>query len=259
MFQLLIAICVILVATASAGAPKSSKVSAAIKDQATGLDGLNFNFEIPMKIQDYVLGFKYALKDSGNLESLFAKKSYDVMDGSLALKTDLAVKNNVLSVDGAWTGFEDTLTLSASGNTEDKLKSVGFSKLMTVLEDKKVQIAAKYDVLKKTVDTMASVAVDATKVTLNMASEKEPKITVSYDLDDRNSFSPSVTGVGSMADFAYTRKWEGGSLQSKVDLDKVMKFTWKDSGCAGSWTTEAEVPLTDRSATKVSLSRDWDM
>jgi len=113
--------------------------------------------------------------------------------------------------------------------------------------------------LKKSFESTTSLNADSATVSVDFnGADKEPRITIDYDIDDRTSISPSVTGVGSSADVTLTRKWDGGSIASTVDMDKNLKLTWKDSGVGGGWTTVADLPLNDRSATKVSLSRDWD-
>jgi hypothetical protein len=37
-----------------------------------------------------------------------------------------------------------------------------------------------------------------------------------------------------------------------------VSLEWTDNGSSGSWTTTAEVPLEDRSNTKISFARDWN-
>jgi hypothetical protein len=45
------------------GAPTKSKISASIKDKnVRGMEDLNLNLVIPFKIQDYIIGFKCAIK-----------------------------------------------------------------------------------------------------------------------------------------------------------------------------------------------------
>lgn len=261
LFNLIVALAVLSVAIA--GIPSSSTISAAIKDTETGFEGLNLNVAVPFNVKDYVIGFKYAIKDkifgANALESLFAKKSFDVADGTATVNAGFDLGSKKISVDGDWSGIEDSLTLSASGDSEDKLTSVGFTKLMTVLEDKKLKLQASYDMLKKKFEASTSVNVDSATIQVDYNGEdQEPKFTINYDIDEKTTVSPSVTGVGNSADVTLTRKWDGGSLASKIDLDKNVQLTWKDSGVGGGWTTVAELPLNDRSATKVSLSRDWD-
>lgn len=257
--QLLVLFAVI--ALALSGSPTSSKVSAGIKDQATGVEGLNLKIDVPFNVKDYVLGIRYAVKETflgdGALDSLFAKKSFDVGDGSATINTNFAVSDKTVSVDCDW-GVDQSLQFSLSGNSIDKVTSVGFSKMLDVLEDKKMKYAASYDLLKKKFDTCTTLTTDSLKATFSYGGD-EPKASVEYILSDQNSLTPSITGLGNDADVTFTRKWDGGSLATKVGLDRNVEFTWKDRGVAGGWTTVAKVPMGDRSATSISLSRDWDL
>lgn len=256
-------IALVCLAVAFAGIPSSSTISASIKDQETGFEGLNLNVAVPFNVKDYVIGFKYAIKDkifgAGALDSLFAKKSFDVADGTATVNAGFDLGSKKVSVVSDWSGMDDSVTISAAGDSEEKLTSVGFSKVMSVLEDKKLKLQASYDMLKKSFETTTSLSQEGSSVSVDFnGMDSDPKVTFSYDIDDRTSVAPSVTGFGNNADVTVTRKWEGGSLASTVDTDKNLKLTWKDSGVAGGWTTVADLPLNDRSATKVSLSRDWD-
>jgi len=143
-FNLLIALAVL--AVTFAGIPSSSTISAAIKDTETGFEGLNLNIAVPFNVRDYVIGFKYAIKDkifgANALESLFAKKSFDIADGSATVNANFDLGSKKISINSDWNGMEDSLTLSAAGDSEEKLTSVGFTKLMTVFEDKKTKVTS---------------------------------------------------------------------------------------------------------------------
>lgn len=252
----------LMVATTYAGAPATSKVSASLKEQSIGIEGLNLNVAIPYNIKDYVVGIRYKIKESligdGALDSLFVKKTFDIADGKAAVVSDFAISDNTVSLSADWTGPDDSLTVSASGNSVDKLTNVGFSKIMDVLEDKKLKFSATYDLLKQKYQTTTALTADALKLTVGYGGA-DPKISLEYEIDAKNSVTPSVTGAGVAADVTYTRKWEGGSLASTIDSNKNLGLTWKDAGVSGKWTTTANIPLEDRAATSVSLSRDWDM
>lgn len=264
MFAFTVLVALVVVAVASAGVSmQNSKVSASLKEQSYGLEGLNFNVAIPFNIKDYVVGIRYKVKETlfgeGALDSLFAKKSFDVADGKVSVTADFDVSDKSVGLAADWSGMDNTLSVSASGNSVDKLTNVGFSKIMDVLEDKKVKFAATYDLLKQKYGTTTTVsASDNVKVTVGYSGD-DPKVSMEYTIDSQNSITPSITGAGAAADITYTRSWEGGSLASTVDMKKNLGLTWKDTGCAGKWTTTANIPLEDRAATSVSLSRDWDM
>ena len=81
-------------------------ISASVKDTSVnGLEGLNINWEAPFKLDDYVVGFRYAL---GNIkkapESLFAKRSYDtpVVEGSATVDVDYNLDSKVFAVESRW-------------------------------------------------------------------------------------------------------------------------------------------------------------
>lgn len=252
----------VMVACVYAGAPANSKVSASLKEQSIGLEGLNLNVAIPFNIQDYVVGIRYKIKESligeGALDSLFVKKTFDVAEGKASVVSDFTISDNTVSLSADWTGSDDSLTVSASGNSVDKLTNVGFSKVLDILEDKKLKFSATYDLLKQKYQTTTAVTADALKLTVGYGGA-DPKISLEYEIDSENSITPSVTGAGVSADVTYTRKWTGGSLASTIDSNKNLGLTWKDAGVSGKWTTTANIPLENRAATSVSLSRDWDI
>jgi len=258
-FFLLIVALAILATTIEAGIsiPKSTKFSASIDEQQTGVDGLNFDISVPFKVNDYVIGFRSKVNDALNfpIRSLFAKKSFDVADGVLSTNFDLDMDTRNLGLSTDWTA--DGMTIGGDFDVANKLKKVSISKILDVLEGRKVAITGSYDLLKKKFYGSTTVDVDASKIKLAYDSAKnDPVLTIAHSINDNNEISPSVSSSGKV-DFAYTRKWEGGSIKSNIDLNKNVELTWKDSGAGGSWRTVANVPLTDRQNTKISLSRDW--
>lgn len=257
--QLIVIFCII--ATALAGAPGSTKVSASVKDTTVnGVEGLNVNIAAPFKFNDYVVGFRYALGDLRRApESLFAKRTFDTAgEGKVVVDSDYNLEDKVVSVSTKWSSDTYGLSVSAEADSKDRLKSVGVSKDTTV-NDNKLTLTGAYDLLKKKFNGESSFEVDSTTLGLKYNSEdRDPVLSVTRCIDAKNEVSPSVSLKNGDVAYGYTRKWEGGALKSKLFPGEKVEVEWTDNGSQGTWTTTAEVPLDNRANTKVSFGRDWN-
>jgi hypothetical protein len=238
-----------------------SQLTASIKDtQVTGVEGFNFNLVAPFKFQDYIVGFRYAL---GNFrkapESLFLKRTFHTPgDGLATVNADYDLGDNSLNIGARWDSELYGVNIEAEGDTKRRLKNVGLCKSLFV-KDNKLTVAGAYDILKKKASGKALLDADGTKVQVSYDSdEKDPLLVVTRALDERNDISPSIKLRSGEISYGYRRKWNGGSLFSKYYPGDRLSFEWKDQGASGTWTTTAEVPLADTTATKVSFSRDWN-
>lgn len=250
-----------IIAVAFAGAPSSTKVSASVKETTVnGVEGLNVNIAAPFKFNDYVVGFRYALGDLKRApESLFAKRTFDTAgDGQVTVDSDYNLEDKVVSVSTKWSSDSLGMSFTADADTKDRLRSVGVSK-ETSVNDNKLTLRGAYDLLKKKFNGESEFNVDATKLNLKYDSEnRDPVLSVTRGIDERNEVSPSVSLKNGDVSYGYTRKWDGGSLKSKLFPGDKVEVEWTDNGSKGTWTTTAEVPLDNRANTKVSFGRDWD-
>lgn len=255
-------LCVIVLSVAFADIPSSTKVSASIKDTSVnGLEGFNFNIVAPFKFQDYVVGFRYALGNFKKVpESVFAKRTFDTVgEGSATVNADYEFEENRLNIAAKWNSDSLGLTVEGKGDTQDKLKTVGVSKTLSIKDDNKLTVSAAYDIASKKACGSALLDVEGTAVEVSYDTEdKDPRLVVSRSLDDQNEVSPSIRLRSGEMSFGYKRKWTGGSLLSRYFPGNKVSFEWKDVGASGTWTTTADVPLADTSATKVTFSREWD-
>lgn len=258
MFRFLI--CVAILALIAAEIPASTKITAAVRDTSVnGVEGFNLHVVAPFKFQDYVVGFRYALGNFKKVpESLFAKRTFDTgAEGSATVNADYDFDDNSLNVAAKWSSDSLGVSVEADGDSKRRLKTVGVSKSLSV-KDNKVTISAAYDALKKKFQGSALLDADATTVQVKYDSEdKDPLLAVSRALDDKNEISPSIRLRTGEISYGYKRKWQGGSLLSRYFPGDKVSFEWKDEGASGTWTTIADVPLADASATKVSFSREW--
>lgn len=249
-----------IIATVAANAPTTTKVSAAVKDTSiNGFEGLNVNVAAPFKFQDYVVGFKYAL---GNIkrapESLFAKRTFDTSEGKFAVDSDYNIADNTLGVSASWTSDSLGLNINAVADSKDRVTNVGFKKDTTV-DDNKLTLSGAYDLLLKKFSAGSSFTVDSTTVDIAYDSAaKDPVLSVTSSLDSKNEISPSISLKSGDVSYGYTRKWDGGSLKSKLFPGDKVEMVWTDNGASGAWTTTAEMPLDDRANTKISFARDWN-
>lgn len=212
----------------------------------------------PFRFQDYIFGFKYSLSDLKNApEQLFAKRSFDTSVGKFTVDTDYTITNHNVGLAAKWSNDPLGLSVGVNGDTQSKLKNVGVSKSLN-FKDSKVYLNAAFDALKKKVSGHGRIAVDSTIVDLTYDTEAEdPVLSIARSIDAHNEVSPSVSLKTGDISYGYTRKWVGGSLSSRLFPGDRVQMAWRDEGASGTWTTTADVPLADKSATKISFSRDW--
>lgn len=224
-----------------------------------GIEGFNINLAAPFKFNDYIVGFKYTL---GNIkkfpESLFAKKSFDTFgEGTATVETEYSIGDSTLGLSGKWVSDSLGLTVDMDGDTKDKVKNVGVTKLLDI-NDNKFKVRAAYDLLKKKISGSTKVTVDSTAVEVCYDNvDKDPVLSVTHALDSENDVMPSISLKSGDITYGWKRKWTGGSLQSSFHPGDKFAFIWKDEGSSGTWTTKAEVPVNDAANTKISFNRDW--
>lgn len=259
--HLLLALAVFCVAV-SGKAPTSKSISASVKDTSVnGLEGLNINWEAPFKLDDYIVGFRYAL---GNIkkapESLFAKRSYDtpLLEGSATVDVDYNLDSKVFAVESRWISKKDDFEVSAKGDSKDKITSIGAATSQNV-EGKDVILTSTYDLIKKKLLGSAKVTVDDTTVKIQYDTvDKNALLSVAQRLDDKNTVTPSISLKTGDMTYGWKRSWNGGSVDTTYCPGDRVDVVWKDEGANGVWTTKAEIPVDDHSATKISFSRDFN-
>lgn len=252
-----------LFALASAEIPSKPSVSVAVKESNIdgGLEGLDLNWAGVYKVNDFTLGFKYALDAIRDRpQAIYLKKSFDTfLSGRLNIETEYNLPKNTFSVVSDWVVDSYGLILSAAGDAKNKLTKFSLQKSENdVFGADKLVVKAEYDLddcnaaltsIYTKGDTGIKLAVDSKAL--------DTEVTVSHSVED-NTFSPSVSLKTGSVSYGWLRKWEGGSLDSKLNLGEKLTMTWKDEAKTGVWKTTATVPLDDSGKkTKISVSRDW--
>jgi len=246
------------VAAVSASTPSSKSVSISTDTSVAGVEGLNLNWQVPFNLDDYVVGFRYKLNEAKKLpETLFAKKTFAVADGTATVDADLDVNSKRVSVAAKWVSDRLGLTVSADADSKDHLTRVGAEKTERI-ENNDLVLKGSYDVANQKISAAAKVTRDKTsaEASYNTADE-DMTITVSHDLDEVNTLHPSYSTKSGKIAYGWTRKWNGGELDANyVHGDKAV-LEWTDKGNRGDWKTKAEVPLEDTKNIKVSINREW--
>ncbi len=229
----------------------------------TNLNGPeDFNVQVvaPFKLQDFVVGFRYAL---GNFrrtpESFFAKRSFETPgEGVATVHADYTVADNNLNVAAQWSSDKLGVTVIADGDVQSRLKSVGAVKTLSV-NSNRFTFSAAYDVLQKKLAAVVNAKADANGVNLSFdTASQNPVLTVSREIDENNEVAPTISLKTGELSYGYKRKWTGGSLLAKLLPGDKLSLTWKDHGANGAWTTQADIPFDDASKSKVSFSHEWD-
>mmetsp|Transcript_841 Transcript_841/g.491 ORF Transcript_841/g.491 Transcript_841/m.491 type:complete len:261 (+) Transcript_841:74-856(+) len=254
-----VVILLVVLAIVASGMPNKPTLTANIRDtNVDGLEGLNLKLVAPFKVQDYVVGFRYAVAGLKTLpESLFARKSFDVADTTVDVDADFTVANNVLKVGARWNSEQYGVTVTANADTESKFKDIGVSKRLDI-NGNRLTVSGVYDLLKKSARGTAVVDADATRVRLSFDSDnQDPELSVTRNIDDNNSVSPSIRLRSGKMTYGFARNWRGGSVAGRLHPGDKVTLEWRDDGAAGSWVTTADVPLANTKATKVSFTREW--
>ena len=118
-------------------------VSTFIKDINTGgLEGLNFKFGLPFKMDQYIAGFKIRLGSLRNavtkkasryhltplLDTLYGKTTVEtsVFPGTADIEVDYKVDTRTLYTHTRWVSKERNLEIVASADTDNLLTDIGF-------------------------------------------------------------------------------------------------------------------------------------
>jgi hypothetical protein len=225
-----------------------------------GVEGLNLNFVVPVKVDDYTVGFKY--KPDGSFkkapESFFVSKSFATpVDGKLDVDAEYAVADKVASVRSKWSLGRWGTALSMKGNTRDRITEVGAESTQAVGRNR-LFLSGTYDLAKGIACGKTRLNFDQTTAELSANSkDRDPLLKVSYALNADNVISPSVfLKSGTMA-YEWTRRFIGGSLSAAFQPSQKLSVTWRDEASSGAWTTRATMPLDNPSEIKVSFGRDW--
>jgi len=250
----------LIVAFVNAG-PSSQTISASVKDTSVnGLEGLNIKWNVPFKVQDYTVGFKYSLADLKKVpDSLFAKRSFDTTgDGTATVDADYDISDKTLSVNANWASEKLGFTLGAAGNSKDRVTEVSASTTQTVAGNK-VNIKGAWDRLKNKLDFTTKATVDDITAQVDYdTADKDPVLSVAYKLDANNVVTPAVSLKNGAMSYKWHRKINGGSIDAKLCPGNNLDVEWEDNGSNGAWTTKASIPVNNVAGTKVSFSREWN-
>jgi hypothetical protein len=238
-------------------------VKASVKDIVVdSINGFNIHWEAPFKLfNDYTCGFNYALGSLKTLpQSIFVKRSVESEkgDGSTSVELEYHVEKKLLDVDAKWVAENSDLEVTAYGNSDDRFVDLGISDTVKV-DGRKVKYDVKYNFPKKKLSGAAKVNFDdSTVIELSGNNiDKDPKLKVSHKLNSKDTIEPSISLKTREVAYGWKRKWTGGSVEAVYHPSDTVDVTWKDEGANGVWTTKAQIPVEDKSNTKITFSRDW--
>jgi len=250
----------LIVALVNAG-PISQTLSASVKDTSVnGIEGLNIKWNVPFKVQDYTVGFKYSLADLKKVpDSLFAKRSFSTAgDGVATVNADYNIADKTLGVCTSWSSDKSGLCIGVSGNSKDHVTSATAS-TSTDIGGNKVNIKGTWDRIKNTIGVTTKTTVDDMTAQVDYdTGDKNAVLSVSYKLDANNVVTPAVSLKDGEMSYRWQRKINGGSVDAKLKPGNTLDVEWQDQGSNGVWSTKASIPVNNLSGTKVSFSRDWN-
>jgi hypothetical protein len=229
------------------------------------------NVVAPFKLQDYVVGFKYALGNFNKLpESVFAKKSFDTPgDGKLAVDANFVVADNSVRLAASWFSSSLGLTVGALANSNNPTVVTKMeAQKDTVVGNSRISVNAAYDIPHKVAQGFVSAELDGTLVQVDVSTDaqQDPVLSVTRALDAQNEVTPSISLKSGHLTYAWRRRWAGGSLQAKLlpsdPSDRRLELDWADEGSLGTWNTHADFPLDGAAAAtskpaKITIGRDW--
>ena len=217
---------------------------------------------LPFKIDDYILGVKYAFNSAAKVPHLiFARKSFDVQDGKVTVDADFDLSaEKTVFLASKWKSLQHGFTLGAAIDTGVKnlLTGIHFQKDNFKIKGKKASIYTAFNFLSKKLSGVATVQSGDLKALLQFHGAT-PTIGITKALDSRNEITPMVNLKTGKPTLILLRRWGGGSLKSTLQEEKA-SFEWRDDGVGGAWITTASVPINNdnpSARTKVSISREW--
>ena len=178
------------------------------------------------------------------------------------MDADYIVDPKVVSLSGNWLSDKLGLSLTALGNTRDKLTGLVASKRCTFGGNDGV-VNADFNLKSKSLVGSGSVTVERTTVTATyLTSNQELVVAVSHDLDDDNTVSPVFFSSSGKMQYNWSRKFVGGSLDTSFIPGEKVLLSWTDRSRYGDWRTSADVPISastgiDVGKTKLSIKREW--
>jgi len=250
----------LIVAFVNAG-PVSQTISASVKDTSVnGIEGLNIKWNVPFKVQDYTVGFKYSLADLKKVpDSLFAKRSFSTSgDGVATIDADYNVADKTLGVSTTWSSDKHGFSVGASGNSKDRVTELCATTTQNI-GGNKVDFKGTWDRLKSNFGFSSKASVDEITAQVDYdTAEKNPVLSVSYKLDANNVVTPAISLKDGEMSYRWNRKINGGCIDAKLNPGHTLDVAWQDNGSNGVWSTKASIPVHDPSGTKVSFNREWN-
>jgi hypothetical protein len=236
-------------------------VSASIKDTSVeGLEGINLKGAFPFKYEDYTLGFRHSFGKSitKGPEAVFVRRTFDApSDSTVTLDAEYETGTNILSIAAKWATSKLGLSVSADGNTEDKLRNVEIS-TSDNFKGSKVAATVSYDLMNKKVTGRTSVSKEDTTLELSYDTEAaDPVLEVSHKVNEENTLAPSISLKTGHTKYGWLRKWEGGSLETTLLPGDKVTMEWTDKSSSGAWKTKASIPVDNVKGSTVTVSRDW--
>jgi len=257
MLRFVVLVCFLIGAIAG---PLSQSISASVKDTSVnGIEGLNIKWNVPFKVQDYTVGFKYSLADLKKVpDTLFAKRSFSTSgDGVATVDADYSITDKTLGVSTTWKSDKHGLELGAEGNSKDRVTQISAATTQN-LGGNKVNIHGTWDRIKNTFGVKTKTSVDDITAEVDYdTGDKNPVLSVSYKLDANNVVTPAVSLKDGEISYGWNRKINGGSIDAKLRPGNSLDVEWADNGSNGVWSTKASIPVNNPQNTKVSFSRDW--
>jgi len=239
----------------------NTKVSSKLNDIVfDGIEGLNINIIAPFKINNYIIGFKYALTNVQKLpEVIFAKTTLNMIGGETIFETDYDFNNKIFNILSKWVNKKDGLSLTLKGDNRNYLPITEFGGSKEFMYDnKKINIDLIYNLPKKMWKGFSSIDFNNVKLEIDYNSfSKESILSVKKDLDNNNEIIPSISLLTGEINYIWLRKWNNGKLKSNFIPNKLVDLEWKDQGLYGNWITNIKIPLYNDIKPRLSLVREW--
>lgn len=221
---------------------------------------MNINWQAPFKFKDYVFGFQYHL--SSNLkklpEKLFVRKTFPTpLSGVGDITAEFSPEDKVVGVVLNWMNEKRGVDLAVAGNSKDKF-TVARLGLAKNIKGVNCAINSGYDHLKKQVYVATTAAYKDLTCHMEVDSEnKDPRVSLLYNVDSRNTVIPSVSLKTGEMSYSWRRFLDSGSLSAAFHPGKNVELEWRDQGASGVWVSRADVPMENPSKPKFSFSREW--
>jgi len=216
---------------------------------------------IPISRSDTNIGIKYSLNNLKTLpDALIIKHKTKTLGGPSHVNAYWNINAKRIDFLSRWKSRAGGLSVAVRGNSDDKVTHVLGSITRRVGRSWKVQMNSKYATLSNIYNIASTVSVGSTLLRAKYDSDsKHTTLSATQHIRPRETITPSINLSTGKLLYMWRKAYSGGLLAALFRPGESLGLRWVDSSATGNgvWATQAEIPLSDISKSRMSVSRSW--